>query len=256
MLANVPTALIGGINSGFQQSGLACVEFNRLCVKYGSDKGLNDYDSDPERPFAWQPHNYGAVYASIILDMHKSSKVRAVFECGIGTNNINIPSNMGVKGVPGASLRIWRDCFPGAHILGADLDREVLLQEECISSYFVDQLQPSTIDDMWLSISSKLALDNINGIDLMIDDGLHTFEANTNLLTHSWKYLLDGGYYVIEDITSQNVPRLQDFLSKYQLSCRWAAISLERPYYKGSDYGDNTLIVLQKEDPHCALPAL
>lgn len=250
MLTKLPKALTEGIQSGFSDSGEHCNQFNDLCFQHGSDKGTSEECSEEQRPFPWQPHNYGAVYGPIISDLKNNSVVRAVFECGIGTNNTKIPSNMSSSGIPGASLRIWQDFFPDAQILGADLDPKILINEGTISSYWVNQRKPKTIDKMWRKITEKLTLNNISsGVDLMIDDGLHTFEANTNLLTHSWGYLRVGGYYVIEDVDRQNARLLEEFLSKSDLACRWAAISLFRRYLQGDDYGDNTLIVLQKDGP-------
>ena len=39
-----------------------------------------------------------------------------MFECGLGTNNPNLKSNMTENGIPGASLRVWRDYFFNAKI--------------------------------------------------------------------------------------------------------------------------------------------
>lgn len=47
-------------------------------------------------------HNYTTFYYSIFKDLRE--KQLRVFELGLGTNNTNIPSNMGPKGKPGASL--------------------------------------------------------------------------------------------------------------------------------------------------------
>jgi hypothetical protein len=52
---------------------------------------------------------------------------------------------MGRTGTPGASLRAWRDYFPNAEIYGADIDREILFEEERISAFYVNQLSESAI---------------------------------------------------------------------------------------------------------------
>ena len=33
---------------------------------------------------------------------------------------------MGIKGKPGASLRVWKDYFPNANIIGVDIDENIL----------------------------------------------------------------------------------------------------------------------------------
>ena len=53
--------------------------------RHGSDKGSINIES------SW--HNYTTFYYSKFKDLRKK-KLR-VFELGLGTNNVNIPSNMG-----------------------------------------------------------------------------------------------------------------------------------------------------------------
>ena len=242
----LPKALAVGINGTLGADGSICQEFNQLCVRHGSDKGWNHDSTKQDWPFAWPPHSYGGVYGLIIDELRQDSQVKAVFECGIGTTNPNIPSNMGKGGKPGASLYMWRELFPHAHILGADVDASVLLDEERISSYYVDQLSSESIDAMWGEISTKLGSEQGIALDLMIDDGLHTFDANTTLLESSWRYLRVGGYYVIEDIGSENKNRLVGYLGEKKLTTKWAAITLERPLDQEGRCDDDTLIVLQK----------
>jgi hypothetical protein len=75
-----------------------------LCDQYGSDKGgLSGHDN----PYPWESHTYTDFY-SLLFDTSRA-QVDLVFECRIGTNNTNFPSNMGSQGIPGASLRVWRD---------------------------------------------------------------------------------------------------------------------------------------------------
>ena len=70
--------------------------------RYGSDKGN------------W--HNYTTFYHSIFKDL-REKKLR-IFELGLGTNNVNLPSNMGSCGKPGASLYGWSEYFPHDVISG------------------------------------------------------------------------------------------------------------------------------------------
>jgi hypothetical protein len=61
-----------------------------LMTTHGSDKGSGG-------------HNYTNVYEKILNHLVGKEDVN-IFELGIGTNNPNLPSTMGVNGVPGASL--------------------------------------------------------------------------------------------------------------------------------------------------------
>jgi hypothetical protein len=158
-----------------------------LFNKHGSDKSSG--------------HTYGGIYDLMFSGM-KDDKLN-IFECGLGTNNVNVPSNMGADGVPGASLRAWRDFFPNAQVYGGDVDRGCLFQEDRIKTGFIDQLDARAINEFFE--------ENAKGIlfDIMVDDGLHTFEANKRLFENAVKYLADKGTYVIEDIG--NLPLFIDW---------------------------------------------
>ena len=112
----------------------------------------------------------------------------------MGTNNTNIVSNMGNAGMPGASLRAFRDCLPHAMIYGADVDKEILFEEDRIKTYFVDQTDPKTFDELNNNILCNL--------DLIIDDGLHSPNANISTLTFALSKQKNqkNGWVVIEDI--------------------------------------------------------
>jgi hypothetical protein len=152
--------------------------------KYGSDKGNKDIIN------SW--HNYTTLYYSIFNEK-KDNKLR-IFELGLGTNNINIPSNMGINGKPCASIYGWREYFPNSLIFGGDIDKDILINEERIKTYYCDQQNPEIIKEMW---NNK---DLEEEIDIIIEDGLHTFNANVCFFENSIHKLKSGGYYIIEDI--------------------------------------------------------
>jgi len=143
--------------------------------KYGSDKGNGH-------------HNYTLFYETLFKRHEKLS----LFELGIGTNNINVPSNMGINGKPGASLYAWREYFPNAMIYGADIDKNILFESNRIKTFYCNQTDKEIIKNMWDSIPEQF--------DLIIEDGLHTFEANVCFFENSIHKLKKNGYYIIEDI--------------------------------------------------------
>ena len=177
---------------------------SELCDKYGADKG---FDKIENRVFYnnWHPHNYTDYYSSLFD--HNRENVKKVFECGIGTNNPDLPSSMGSNYTPGGSLKVWRDYFPNADIYGADIDKEILFQSERIKTYYVDQLDKDSIKKMW----SEIEVDNF---DLIIDDGLHTLEAGISLFENSFSYLKKGGIYIIEDVDPNYIYGLSNYLNK------------------------------------------
>lgn len=204
-------------------------ELSRLCDLYGSDKGEAESTG---HPYPNEAHTYADYYSSLFF--HCRLKPTKVFECGLGTNNTNFPSNMGVDGKPGASLRVWRDYFPNATIYGADIDKDVLFEEPRIKTYYVDQLDPESINNMWREIGEK-------DFDFIVDDGLHTFEAGSTLFSNSISLLGADGVYVIEDVSAPDLREYDNFFSA--LNYRVEFISLHRV---GIPVGDNSLVVIRK----------
>jgi SAM-dependent methyltransferase len=153
-------------------------ELKDLFNKYGSDKASS--------------HNYDIFYNYILRKDMKN-----ILEIGLGTNNEDVMSNMTSSGKPGASLRAFRDYLPEANIFGADIDSRILFEEERIQTFYVDQLNLDTLADLYNKLPSEF--------DLIIDDGLHSPEANLNVLRWALPLLKDGGWLVIEDIAEPAV---------------------------------------------------
>ena len=171
----------------------------KLADKYGSDKGEI---SQNNQPYEWKSHSYTDYYT--LLFLNSKDNIKLVFECGIGTNNPNLISNMGVNGKPGASLRMWEDYFPNASIYGADIDKYILVNEGRIKSFFLDQLNPKTINKFWKIVDKS-------NFHIMIDDGLHTFEAGKCLFENSISKLSSNGYYLIEDVHINDLVKYNNY---------------------------------------------
>jgi len=116
-----------------------------------------------------------------------------IFEIGIGTNNPNAISTMGIYGKPGASLRAFRDYSNDFFIYGADIDRNILFTDERIQTTFIDQTKFETYNEAMKRFDK-------NSFDVIIDDGLHSPLSNINTLIFGLKVVKNGGYIVIEDI--------------------------------------------------------
>jgi hypothetical protein len=175
-------------------------ELSLLCDLYGSDKGTL---------CGRTAHTYTSVYEYLFSNIR--SEVTLVFECGLGTDNPNIPSNMGINGRPGASLRVWRDYFPNAHIIGVDIDKDILFSENRIETGWLDQTLSETIIGYFKSLAEKYR----NNFDIMIDDGLHTFEAAKCLFENSFSQLKTNGTYIIEDMCDNDVLKFKDYFKRY-----------------------------------------
>lgn len=173
----------------------------------GSDKG----DS----------HGYHRAYAKLInLSSNKNFRI---MEIGLGTNNRDTASNMGRFGVPGASLRSWRDFDSTIEVVGADIDSRILFQEERIATYQVDQ----TEDSSWESLTSILRGQTF---DLIIDDGLHSPLANLLTVRNLLPILRTGGHMVIEDVNINALPVWDLFFQLTKTKLNVSLIKADKAY--------------------------
>ncbi len=207
-------------------------ESTRLCEIMGrnkSDKGSSDINT------SW--HNYTTFYYSIFNRL--SEKPLRVFELGLGTNNINLASNMGRDGRPGASLYGWQEFFPNAQIFGADIDRDILFNTDRIKTFYCDQTNPESIKTMWNET------DLHSNFDIIIEDGLHTFNANVCFFENSIHKLNPGGYFIIEDIIYNEedlfVNKIKEWENQYK-DCSFKLLNI--PSFRNNT--DNTLVVVYK----------
>jgi hypothetical protein len=193
-----------------------CSAMNR----FGSDKGSG-----------W--HNYTKLYHHLLSK--KSSIIENVFELGLGTNNIDTLSSMGVRGKPGASLRAWKDYFPKAQIHGADIDKRILFEEPRIRTFYCDQTNPADISALWQSIPRVK-------FDLMVDDGLHEFQANKIFLQNSIQNLAEDGLFIIEDVLvhEPNLQNFKDFMNSMNLQ----SVIIKLPSELNNN--DNCLILIKR----------
>jgi hypothetical protein len=92
-------------------------------------------------------HNYTRFYSQIFEKM-RFDEIN-IFELGLGTNNINLISNMGSEGSPGASIFGWSEYFKNGYIFGADIDIDCLFNTDNIKTFYCDQTKPWIIRQMW-----------------------------------------------------------------------------------------------------------
>jgi len=206
---------------------LAPTKMCRVMTWHGSDKGKGR-------------HNYTTVYSKLFGKLRE--KPLRIFELGLGTSNPRFSASMGVSGLPGASLRGWRELFPNATVFGADIDREILFEEDRIKTFYCDQLDSMAIRDLW----SQPPLQG--GMDIIIDDGMHTFEGNTSFLEGSIKHLLPGGTYVVEDILESTISlwqtQVEAIYSKQFPNYAFAVVMIPASRHKD----DNNLLIVRRRD--------
>jgi 23S rRNA U2552 (ribose-2'-O)-methylase RlmE/FtsJ len=172
-------------------------------------------------------HTYTPPYHVLLSPLRQS--VKTILEIGIG----NVPLMKPIVGEnykPGASLRMWRDYFPNANIIGCDILRSVLFNDEDrIKTFFVDQSNESSLVELAKSITP-----NGNYLDLIIDDGSHIEEHMILSFKTLWQYVKPkGGIYIIEDIKQKSVARFTTVAKELGFT------DAELIYtHNGSDYWD------------------
>lgn len=192
-----------------------------LLREEGSDKSSN--------------HDYHRIYRWILCNVPSGP----VVEIGLGTNNLDVPSNMGIKGIPGASLRAWSKTGIFTTVWGADVDRRILFSEPGIQTRFVDQLDEATMR----AFADELHCVFPEGVSLLIDDGLHSSDANTNTIRFLWPTIREQGYLCIEDLNNEDLHRVLSFVIRNLGDAKWALWSnVERG-------PENQMLVLKKESP-------
>ena len=193
-----------------------------LMDNYGSDKGGKNNE-----------HNFAQYYSQIFHN--QKDKIENFLEIGLGTNDINIPSNMGKDGKPLASLRAWRDYFKNANIYGADIDRNILNDENRIKTFYVDQTNPDSIKDLFNQIGNKR-------FDIILEDGLHEFNANICFFENAINFLKTDGVYIIEDVYYKDQEKFIRYFEKTSYN-----FSIVDIFHK-KNIANNCLVVIKKNE--------
>lgn len=203
-----------------------------LCEIMGrnkSDKGSTDIVN------SW--HNYTTFY--YLIFKHLQNKSIRLFELGLGTNNTDIPSNMGSNGRPGASLYGWAEFFPNAKIFGADIDSSILFNIENIRTFFCDQTSSSSIQTLW-------SHGDLNeNFDIIIDDGLHEFDANVCFFENSIYKLNVNGIFIIEDIHVNSIHSYIDKITEWENKYNGLLFTLVK-IPSSKNHLDNNLLVVHR----------
>ena len=195
-------------------------QLKELMNHYGSDKGgMTNH------------HNFANYYSEIFHN--KKDKIKNFLEIGLGTNNENLASNMGKDGKPLASLRAWRDYFKNAQIFGADIDKDILKDEERIKTFYVDQTNPTSIKELFTNIGIKK-------FDVILEDGLHEYHANICFFENSIEYLDDQGIYIIEDVYYKDQKKFIDYFTK--TSFYFSIIDI----FHDKNIANNCILVIKK----------
>lgn len=127
----------------------------------------------------------------------------------------------------GGSLGMWRDYFgPEAVIFGVDIDPESANQGVTDGLIRIG----SQVDaDFMLNV-----VEEMGGIDIVIDDGSHRSEDVIQTLRNTWPHLTDGGLYFIEDLHTSYWPAWGGGLRRHDSSIealKTLVDTLHQPYF-------------------------
>jgi hypothetical protein len=152
------------------------IDLTELADRYLSDKGVFYYTAPA--------HFYTKHYQQLFDNCRET--IQQVLE--IGLNN------------PGrsdcASLRMWLDYFPNAHIYGMDNQPQTFTHER-ITIFNGDQR-----DDAFLT---AFAHQFLQFFDLIIDDASHRSKDQAKTLIKLFQAVKPGGVYIIEDMHENEI---------------------------------------------------
>ena len=137
----------------------------------------------------WGDHWYASHYDRHLRE--RRTEVRRVLEIGIG--------GYADPAQGGASLRMWRDYFPEAMIIGVDVYDKSPLREDRIQTVRGDQSDASFLASLGIAHGP---------FDLVVDDGSHVSADVVRTFLALFPSVVDGGIYAIEDLQAGYWPDL------------------------------------------------
>ncbi len=153
-----------------------------LAAKHGTDKGVGTHN-----------HNYSSLYWELYRG--RQDQIRRVLEIGVAA---------------GASLWMWAEFFPQAHIHGFDIDtlvRERMQAHPRITAHIVDSTNPEQVR----GVMDGLGRD----FDLIVDDGSHKPKDQVTTALTLMPYLRRDGLYVIEDVADHPEPVMKEMITAF-----------------------------------------
>ena len=150
-----------------------------LFKKYGGDK---------------MESGYAQLYSSIFNNL-KDKEIKHL-EIGLGTLIPEIPSSfyqvpkIHPQYQPANCLRVWQDYFVNGEIYGVDVAEDCMIEDERIKTFLGSSTDRQFCDSSF----------GDETFDIILDDGLHTAEAQIETFRNLFHRVNKDGYYIIEDI--------------------------------------------------------
>lgn len=150
---------------------------NELANRFGTDKG----DAHHEK------HGYAEIYDKILHE-YRDKEVNFV---EIGVNDPRFP---------GASVHMWKSYFIKGTYRGLDinLDETIKRSVSVLDKVYLYNVDQSSTEQLTEFVT------NVPAIDFVVDDGIHTYEAQITSFKALFPFLKSGGIYFIEDCHAKN----------------------------------------------------
>ena len=111
----------------------------------------------------------------------------------------------------GASLRTWREYFPNARIIGADI--EPFARRFGQTGIEVEYMDQSNLEDL-VRVASKY-----QPFDIVVEDGSHRWEHQITTLKTLFPFVRPGGLYVVEDLQTNYGDFAKDYRGVASAPC-------------------------------------
>jgi len=179
-----------------------------LAKKYEIDKRIGDNN-----------HGYTEIYFDLLKE--KRDQIEKVMEIGVWK---------------GGSLRMWRDYFPFAEVIGLDNHSELLFEADRIKCFYAEQNEPETLIE---------AVKNCGKFDLIVDDGSHVLVHQLSSFKNLFPFIKEGGMYAIEDVFIETLDQVKEELKDYSFKVYPSQIAPFR--YQGTDiFFTYNLVIISK----------
>jgi Rhamnosyl O-methyltransferase/CmcI len=128
----------------------------------------------------------------------------------------------------GASLRMWRDYFPHAHVVGLDIEDKSFVDDDRITTYRGSQTDAQLL--RWI-------VESWPDVRVVVDDGSHRNDHVLASFEVLFPLLPAGGHYVIEDTQTSYWPR---FGGSTDPAARDTSMGLTKRLVDGLNYEEYT----------------
>ena len=159
--------------------GIEYSSLDKLFTHYGTDK--SEYSKDKKN----KTHGFSKYYEKH-LSFLKKRKIK-ILEIG---------------SFSGASAAAFSKYFPNCEIYCLDINiSNFKYYSKKIHVFGLDSSNSKMVSKFFKKINDK---DTLKYFDVIIDDGSHKQSDQLSALNHFYEYLVDGGFYVIEDYKFPN----------------------------------------------------